>query len=165
MNLKKGAFSPDGFIISQKNTADVKYGKKQSSYNGCGWISAYNLMRSLGVNATPAEVHASLQQGLMFGGRFGTGPRRLRKWLKARGIETKTAMRKKKAAALAQQSRAGIIMYFNGFGLHYVAYKKDKEGRQQFWNAADGDENHKDSMQAFIKKHAKLPIVYLLAVC
>lgn len=158
------AFSPDGYIISQEHTAGVPYGVHSSDYNGCGWIAAYNLLRALGRPAKPLAAAKSLAASSPFHGSLGTGPLRLARWLRRRGIPVQTARKRPDVLRLAGRSRAGILFYFDDKEPHYVAFINQGGGVQRFLNAVDGAAMDTLPMAAFLDNRAAGPIYYLMAV-
>ena len=80
--LPPEALSPDGYIIDQGRMSGVRYGRFGSDYNGCGWIAAYNLLRRCGKDMSPEQTRDALGKKLRLGGRFGTFPLALRKFLR-----------------------------------------------------------------------------------
>lgn len=163
-HLPAAAFSADGYIISQKNTAAVPYGLFSSDFNGCGWIAAYNLLKAAGKEPAIPLISQGLASGSPLCCGMGTGPLRLRHWLAQQGFRFKTAKTLGDAARIATGSPMGILMYSTGQGLHYVTWLAQPGGRFRFLNAIDGAESHICTFGEMLESHARLPLVYQMAV-
>lgn len=59
------AFSSDGYLIDQSKTGMLPYGNYDSSYNGCGWIAAYNALKAAGRTIPYETIRQELQRSLM----------------------------------------------------------------------------------------------------
>lgn len=162
--LPAGAFSPDGYIIAQGKATSVPYGRFTSNWNGCGWIAAYNLLKITGRAEDWRLVSRALARGLTAEGALGTGPLRLARYLRGKGLRLETATSRIGAARLARFGSSGILLYATKEGPHYVAFADAKLGRHRFFNAEEGNSNHISTMAGFLKKEAKLPFVYLMLV-
>lgn len=160
--LPREAFSPDGYIISQENTAAMRYGSHGSHWNGCGWIAAFNLLKALGMAKPPAEVRDGMLPGQWLGGSLGTGPFRLRRYLRRCGVMVQTAYTRKKAAMLAQNRKAGIVLFWDKKYLHYVTFVRDGQGLR-FLNAIDGHAAHYTDMKTFLQQFARGPAMVMAA--
>ncbi len=156
------AFSKDGFIVAQPLCADEPYAKRNVAYCGCAAIACFNLMRLLGAPAEWKDVKNSLQRSAILGGRFGTGPWGVARWLRAHGIEYRVTLGKKAAAKAAGASPAGIILYAHRHGLHYVAFRGG--GTAHFYNVSGREPETDCPMAEFIKKSSTFPIIYLFTV-
>ena len=153
--MRNEACSEDGYIIDQRLVDDVPYGKFHSDYNGCGWIASYNLLRCMGRDISVDEVCRALEKGSLFRGLLGTGPFRIRRYLKKSGLHVKTVLSKKKAAALAPAFLCGMMLYRHSAGYHFVAFSNQGGGLMRFYNAICGKRNHDKSMQAFLSQENK----------
>lgn len=160
--MSQQAFSSDGFIINQGLMGDVPYGRKGSDATGCGWIAAYNLEMLYNHQPDALELSKALEKGQWFGGLLGTGPRRLKRFLKKRGHHLKTAFTHKKAARLARHAQAGILLYPHRRGMHYVCFSARDGGKLRFFNAIYGNESHLATMEDFLKQFPISPFVYLM---
>ena len=56
----ENGFTRDGFIFDQSRLEGMPYGRFRSSWNGCGWIAAYNLLRSQGIDASCDEIRREM---------------------------------------------------------------------------------------------------------
>lgn len=161
------AFSPDGYIISQNSTADVPYGRLRSSVNGCGWIAAYNFIKAMGGAPDASTLPLLLSENSVFGAFLGTGPRRLRDWLRhTGGYPLADAFGRKKVLALAAGCRVGILLYRPKrypLSLHYATFTRLPEGNFRFFNAADGNPDHRMAFDDFLKLYACGLPLYLMA--
>ena len=71
-------FSSDGYIVDQKQLQGYPYGRYSSDWNGCGWIAAYNLLKSRGQDVSCDEICREMSGRLRFGGFFGTSVENVR---------------------------------------------------------------------------------------
>ena len=128
---QKDPLEQGGFILNQKAySANLgSFGRRGSMQkNACGPMAAYNAACMLGVPAPFEEVcgYFTAQSRLFqcFGGRLGTGPWAMRRWLIQRGIRA-TGFRQYRRAAAGH--RAYVALYLHGslwrgtLGAHYVA--------------------------------------------
>jgi len=148
--------SVDGYITDQAKLRRIAYGKFGSHYNGCGWIAVYNLLHALGDPVSPGEIHEQLMQDLHFGGRFGTGPFRLMRYLRRRGYRTRFSF----SVRSLQNGESGILFYWTGKPLHYVAFSAQKDGLYLFRNVAPGIGETVMEIKSFLNRFSRL----LLAV-
>ncbi len=160
--LDEAAFSADGYIIDQGKTGALAYGRFPSNYNGCGWIAAYNFFLAVGRPQPPEQTCAELAAGSPFRCALGTGPRRLRGFLAAKGFATGAATRRKKALALARKAEAGILLYLDGAEPHLVAFAEAGQGRFRFFNALPGEARHLSTLADFFKAHTRRLPVYVM---
>ena len=58
--------------MNQNLLKNLPYGMKQSNYNGCGGIAAYNFLHACGRQKEYDTVRQQLEDSLIFGGLFGT---------------------------------------------------------------------------------------------
>ena len=182
--MEQAMFSRDGYLIDQRQTRTLPYGRHTSDYNGCGWMAGYNVLHALGLAAPAdaAEICAALSQGLWLGGSLGTGPLRLARFLAARGAAVQKTVCRKTAQMRAQTCRVGFIMYWTGRGAHFVAFVPETahqgeqstanacavppqaRNRLRFLNAICGEEHHCDTLAAFFAQHCKGPLVFVVTV-
>jgi len=157
------AFSPEGFIVRQCACDDVPYAKVNVAYAGCGAIAVYNLCRMLGVPADWEGIKSALEQSVLRGGKWGTSPVGVRRWLSGHGVAVARAYRPKKAEKLAEGSDAGILLYIHKGGAHYVAFKNEG-GLLHFYNVGPSHPEETLTLEKFIKNNSSFPFVYLFTV-
>jgi len=158
------AFSEEGYLIDQGKLRRIAYGRYTSDYNGCGWIAAYNLLHLCGIKMQPSDVCRMLARGLRLGGKFGTFPLFLRKYLR-RYLPVQLRIRTKKQFCHAHGDR-GIILYWTGKGAHNVGFcsEQDGGGNIRFLNAVYGKKNYLLTAEAFWKKHVHFPLCLVFEV-
>lgn len=119
-----------GFIEYQSK-CDWKYGKFPSSYNGCGWIAFYNLLRYLFNDMDYVKVADGtlkmFSRTVNFRGVIGTSIfdmlHHLKKRYDSETVEWKMrTMRKYRSANIPM---FGILYYFTGRSFHYVMFHRD----------------------------------------
>ena len=146
------AFSRDGYIVDQRLLKNLPYGMKQSNYNGCGWVAAYNFLRACGRKKEYDIVRQQLEDSLIFGGLVGTHIIQLYLYLRRHGFHLYWAWGREAALKKAQQCKAGILFYFNGTALHFVTFVPALEEEvaltQQTDNAVQDDVNLADTTGA-----------------
>jgi hypothetical protein len=158
MTLKPQALSPDGYIIDQRQTDDLSFGRIPSSKNGCGWIAAYNFLKALGRTPDPEQVLRSLEKTLLFGGRLGLNFFVLALYLRRQGIPVQVTALPFHAQQLSETCRAGIVMYRAGKTNHYAAFRREEDGRLRFFGVVPGIKSHSMSMATFYWDYVKFPI-------
>ena len=162
--IPAAAFSGDGFIIDQQAFAGVRFGRRYSDYNGCGWMAAYNLLHALHLPDDWKSVVCGMRHHTLLFGELGTNPFGLRRFLKKRGIKVRLSFRPRTAARLADEdSDGGIVMYWHGHGAHFVAFARAGAGLR-FFNARRRDPAHYGRMADFIPARSKFPLVVMLTV-
>lgn len=161
--MHPSAFSPDGYIIDQRHTKAAKYGVRTSDRNGCGWIAAYNFLRAVGEADDWQQIVKDMRRGSPFLCALGTGPFRLKRYLRRRGYTLTLARGRDAAIKLAEASGAGILFYLHSHGLHFVAFTREADDQFRFFNAVLGDANHVMGMGEFLDKHAKRWPVWVFA--
>ena len=158
--MTTGLYSADGYCVRQKAAANLPYGRCRSSYNGCGWMAAYNLLRAEGHPHTPEQVRAELARTLWFGGRMGTRTDRLCLYLRRQGVRLTPTLRPSRAAARP----GGIAFYFTGRGGHFVTYlPAGHPGRFRFLNTGAGAPDFVSTLPEFRRRHFKLGLGVFLA--
>ncbi len=178
------AFSEDGYIINQNLLKNLPYGMKQSNYNGCGWIAAYNFLHACGRQKEYDTVRQQLEDSLIFGGLFGTHIMQLYLYLRRHGFHLHWACRPKTAQKQAQRCKVGILFYFNGAALHFVTFvpadgqllEKDESScvdadaalnqSEQFWyrffNGRMGEQQDLDTWEHFFEEESVASVVIQL---
>lgn len=158
------AFSDDGYIIDQRFTGELQYGRYSSDYNGCGWIAAYNLMRALGRDATPEQVNSDMNAILPYHGCRGTPVRTMAEYLGDAGVTLSQTRGVKRSLAAASACRAGIIRYLDEGVPHYVAFVRYEKDNFRFFNAVEGNVRHIMTMRGFFDKHVGHAFACVLTV-
>lgn len=153
VNTKR--FSDDGYIIDQDLFTDVLYRTTLSSYNGCGWIAAYNLRHALGHDVDWDDVR--LEMDRMHKVRI-PGPtlmRVMRKYLGRYVPDFTETAGKQEAVLLAAQSKAGIFRYREEAIPHFVTFVKvpDSEQTYRFFNVNDEIVDANIDMFLFAREH------------
>lgn len=149
--VEKG-FAPDGYILDQDCFESYIYRGISSAINGCGWIAAYNFLRGMERDVDFREVHREMNA---YFPRQIPGPtpvRVLRRYLRRWGRFPFHWGRKKSLRA-AENSRAGILRYWEGKEPHFVAFVRADGERVRFFNVCDGQEELFLSMREFFKTH------------
>lgn len=157
--MRREACSEDGYIIDQRAVDDVRYGKFFSDYNGCGWIACYNLLKIMERERPADAVCRALEKGSLFRGLLGTGPFRIRRYLRRQGLRVRTAVSKKRAARIAPAFLGGMLLYRHAGGYHFAAFANLGGGQFRFYNAICGHRCHDRSMQAFLAQENKAALV------
>lgn len=159
--MKSEVYSSDGFMIDQKKMDDVPFGRCTCKNSGCGCIAAFNLLKAERGAEDWDNIFAEFQKGLLLGGRWGVMPFKISRFLKKRDFSFQKMILPKRAAQAAEKSKSGILLYCTGHSLHYVAFYNCGGGVHRFLNADCGNDRHLMTMDAFLKKHSKLPFVCL----
>lgn len=164
MNLRPGAVSGDGYIIDQRKTDTIPFGGTSSDKNGCGWIACYNLLKALDRDPDPEELICRLERTLMGNGALGLNFFALVRELKRQGLPLQFALRSFHAQELAARSRAGIIFYFTGKRNHFVAFRREEDGRLRFFGAVPGRTRHEATLAEFYWDYVKFPLALTVVV-
>lgn len=146
--LPKECLSKDGYIINQTKMQSVVRGDFKTSYNGCGWIAVYNLMKLLDKPVHYKKVIDTIGAELPLDGLFGTGVTRIMKALKTLGVHA--------CKHLNTPGTVGIILYAHKRGFHYVAYQRVEDGRLHLYNDVQGKEDDIITWEEFRKERALL---------
>lgn len=163
--MQAKALSTDGYIIDQDYLDDIPYGVFPSSYNGCGWVAAFNVMKAAGRELPALQVNREMIAGSARNGRLGTGPRRVCRYMRGKGLPTRATLRRKKALRLAKTARAGSICFYpvGERWPHHVAFTATEEpGIFRFFNVADGAEDLRCSLEDFFKQQARRLPMYMV---
>lgn len=158
MELKPQALSRDGYIIDQRYTDNIPFGRMPSSKNGCGWIAAYNFLKALERDPDPEALVKDFEKTLLLGGYRGMSLIVLMWKLKKQGVPLEFALRPIHAQQLVERSRAGIILYRAGKTNHYAAFRREEDGKLRFFGAVSGREDHRMSLAEFNCNHVKFPL-------
>lgn len=129
------------FINIQSDLLTIPYGKGDLGINGCGPIALFNALKALnnsdslqGLSFSSIVDYLEIR-GAAFGGRLGTAPHIINRYLKILGYETGTIMDKSenKLNAFSGEFDAFISLIFNDSksikkGLHYICTVKNGYG-------------------------------------
>ena len=160
MEINQKAFSSDGYLINQRLLRGIPYGIRQSDYNGCGWIAAYNFLRACGRKKDWNTVRQQLEEGLILGGLLGTHLLQLFWYLHKHGFPL--------------HCRAGLLFYCNGAALHFVAFvpaameeqaqgsKESAQSYYRFFFFRMGKEQDYDTLTHFLNTESVFPVVIQL---
>lgn len=181
------AYSQDGYLIHQGRLSGVRYGRKMSKDNGCGWIACYNFLKYMGRPLPPLKIAWELEGLLMWGGRMGSNPLVIWWYLYRKGYHFRLSVTRWGAERLVRQAVtdgsgrvAGILAYIHKKGSHYTTFIDEnsyqralggtpgnvtlvrRETPVRFLNAVYGVENHCLTVREFFKKYVKFPLCFML---
>ena len=169
---KRSPYSPDGYLVDQAQITDIRYGLFTSDINGCGWIAAFNFLKSQGREVDPQALADELIRYSILRGLAGTDLFRLKRMLKRHGYPTRLVFRRNQQARLPEGTDAGVIYYVHKDGPHFVTFSRIQpvepaldgagEMRFRFFNGIGGKANHFDSMRGFLTAHNVLPFALIL---
>lgn len=115
-------------LIENQNrgaVSSLRFGLKNTGYNGCGWIACHNVMTLLGKKTLPHITVLSLEMLLspLCLGFFGANPLSLVIYLRLCGFKVKLRFNRQNIDACLAD--CGIVLYMTRrHSAHYVAYKK-----------------------------------------
>jgi len=159
MELRPEALSEDGYIIDQRKTDNILFGKVSSDKNGCGWIACYNFLTALDRHPDPEALVGRLEKTLLAGGRLGLHFFALLWELGYRQkVPLSFAFRPFHAQQLSETCRAGIILYRAGKTNHFAAFRREKDGSLRFFGALPGRSRDICSMAEFYWDRVKFPL-------
>lgn len=158
MQLKPEALSSDGYIIDQRRTDNIRFGRTPSDRNGCGWIACYNFLKALGQTPDPDALLRELERTLLGNGALGLNFFALVHTLKKQGLPLNFAFRPIHAQTLSETARAGIILYYTGKRNHFAAFRREPDGTLRFFGAIPGAARHEISMAEFYWDFVKFPL-------
>ena len=158
MELKPTALSADGYIVDQRQTANIPFGAVSSDKNGCGWIAAYNFLKALDREVDPERLLRDLEKTLLLGGRLGLNLFALVWELKKQRLPLNFALRPFHAQCISERCRAGIILYYTGTRNHFAAFRREENGRLRFFGAVPGQAHDEKTMAEFYWDHVKFPL-------
>ena len=181
------AYSQDGYLIHQGRLSGVRYGRKMSKDNGCGWIACYNFLKYMGRPLPPLKIAWDMEGMLLWGGRRGSNPLVVWWYLYRRGFHFRLAVTRRGMERLIRQavkehpSRvAGVLAYIHKKGAHYTTFIDEgsyqrtlgaaapdvtqvKRGTGiRFLNAVYGIENHCVTVGEFFEKHVSFPLCFVI---
>ena len=125
------AAAPDGFLCNQHEAParQLRYGFFRSSFNGCGWIAAYNACRILGEDVPPAEIISDFERyGAVLFGLFGTRPAALTHFFRKRGYRAEAMTKRERFDALAKAADACVLWFWHRRGAHFFALQATERG-------------------------------------
>lgn len=130
-----------GFVLDQRGCATERgsYGRRGSiAKNGCGAIAAYNACLILDRPVSLEEAFRSLGKGALLGGRMGTNPFALRRYLRGRGIRLSACWRTR--SARSHRAYISLCLFRRGFRLygHYFALAPLRAGFLAYNDGQDG---------------------------
>ena len=172
MEQQRSPYSPDGFLVDQAQVTDIRYGVFTSDINGCGWIAAFNFLKSQGNTVRAQALADELIRHSLLRGLAGTDLFRLKRMLKRHGYPTRLVFRRNKQARLPEGTDAGVIYYVHKDGPHFVTFSRIQplepardgagETRFRFFNGIGGKSDHFDTMRGFLTTHNVLPFALIL---
>lgn len=163
--LSDRVFDEEGFIINQGQMKDIPFGWFDSKAKGCGWISAWNLLKMTGHETSMERCAKELEKGAFLGEMMGENLFRLYRWLKKQGLNlTMSLPANFHAASLIRTSPGGIILYSHKRGAHYVTYRNLGGGKVQIYNAVYGRRNHVIGIDEFLKEFTLFPTSVVIAL-
>ncbi len=160
--MKQEALSGDGYIIDQRQTDNILFGWFPSNRNGCGWIACYNLLKAVGQEPNPEELVKRLGRTLPMGGALGLHLFALVYGLRRQNLPLEFALRPIHGQLLAEQAKAGIILYYTGHRNHYVAFRREEDGGLRFFGAVPGRQEHRISLAEFYWDYVKFPLTLMI---
>ncbi|NCB29999.1 MAG: hypothetical protein EOM66_01150 [Clostridia bacterium] len=133
------------------------YGKHGSiAANGCGAIAVYNACLMLGYPVPANEIFPVLGKSALLGGRMGTNPFALRRYLKGRGIRLHTYWQ----TASIKRHEAYIVLYIFRRGCrlfgHYIALAPQGKGFMALNDGAGGQPRRYEALSDIKKIHGAL---------
>ena len=150
----------DGFIESQSELKDMRFGSTDMAYAGCEIIAVYNLLKAAGINKElSALIYRFERRGAVLNGRFGTSPYALYRYLKKEGLDAVRSIRRKDFDKIASECSSFIITMYNDSKnifeqVHTVCVTKDEEGKLVMHNCGRRDV-HYESLEALEKGAGK----------
>lgn len=158
MTINQKALDPQGYIVDQRETADISFGGTPSNKNGCGWIAAYNFLKAMDQQPDPEAVLRSLEKTLLPGGKLGLNFFALVWYLKKQHIPLEASVTSFHAQQISERCKAGIILYRAGKTNHFAAFRREENGLLRFYGAIAGKQCHDISMAGFYWNHVKFPL-------
>ncbi len=140
--LKKESYTAkDGFIENQHAMKALMFGRTDMAYAGCEIIAVYNALLSLGRKKDLTELISTFEKrGSVFGGRFGTSPYALYRYLSKTPENVCFSFKRKDFERIAQESRILIITYYNDAKdimqqIHTICVTKNEKDEMEPHNA------------------------------
>ena len=130
--LHNSKFAVKGFLYSQNKEpiAQMRFGIKPMSYNGCGIIAVYNALMLLKSPDTIQNILAYYEKnGKWLWGLWGIKPWKIKGFLEHKGFTVK------KCDYQTEKNGIYILLVWNkGGGMHYMAVRKYKSGDVEVYN-------------------------------
>ncbi len=140
--LPDSCFDKEGLIIDQGKTENISFGILNSNRNGCGWISVYNFLRINEIYANMEDIIHSMERMSptleYFGHDFYSMYRYLKRYIPSVQIVTGD---KETLTESMEESQSGILLYKHKTNRHFVAYRRERNGKYHFYNARYGKAN------------------------
>lgn len=146
-------YSADGYIIDQDFFTVQRYRTMPVSWNGCGPIALFNLLRACGQAAELSQICEELGALHRVNMPGPTSMRAMRLYLQRRLPACRETVGREAALAAAAASRAGIFRYWEGREPHFISYMRVGEEDFRFFNVSDGLEDCRMSMEQFGREH------------
>lgn len=107
-----------GFLEHQELLSVLPFGNRPASVNSCEVIAVYNAWKALGKEVSFPELLKKFEQmGLCLFGAFGTAPKKLHRYFREQGEETKVligkAVTEKALAALERNYQTFLVTAYN----------------------------------------------------
>ena len=157
----RDGFSQDGYITDQDYLTAYKYRGMPSSWNGCGWVAAYDLRHAQGHDVDFEAVYRDMNALFPFQIPGPTPVWKLRLYL-ARHGKYRLAVGKKASMAAAAQAAAGILRYWEKETPHFVPFVRQTDGRYRFFNVADQLEDFVCPLEEFFRDHCVRGLVRVI---
>ena len=148
-------FDREGYLINQGEIKDIAFGLRSTHINGCGWVSAYNLLKLNGKELPISEIVRGLSKyGL--GELSGENIINLAFFLSRNNLPVRISAGRANITRHMKTASSGILLYSNRFlGSHYAAWKRLDEERCCFYNAVYGRSAYVMTPDAFFDRHVK----------
>jgi len=185
---------PTGMIDQQRTTAEYLFGRvwqkphhrklsiqkltripegetKQmgSSFNGCGWIAAYNVLQLLGRPLLPWEIIDALESGVVLKGYLGLSPFALRRFFRQMGFAAKLRFLplffspERNARSIEKRfAEAPCAIFYvvtRNKTVHYVAAEALENGTYRFYNDDHISCEVPDTMERFVRRQAAVVLM------
>jgi hypothetical protein len=118
-------YSFSGYIYDQNagDAALLRMGYYKGSYNGCGWIAAYNAALLTGLAPQPADIirYFDISGAAFVNGAFGINPLAVKMFFRKSGLKARIISFPAKTDKTISESKACVLAYLHSKGAHYVA--------------------------------------------
>lgn len=154
-NIFTKIFSDDGYIINQDLMEGNQYQYRgcPSSYNGCGWIAAYNLLHANNINIYFDTVRLELDK-IHSNNGWPTPEDMLEEYIKRKGLSPeKVTTDTISIIDIANKYNSGIFQYNEDGTPHYVAFVKTSPNIFRFFNVGDYFTDKEMTMEKFARDH------------
>jgi len=123
------------YINAQSELKDISYGKTDLAFGGCGPVALYNALISLDVVPDFNDIVSYLEKhGAAFGGKLGTSPAALLRYLRKKGFSVSrcTSKQPEKLNEFGRNYDTFITVLFNDAkdlkkGLHFICTVKGSD--------------------------------------